>query len=397
MGAPWRPRGPDDLDEEQRARIRRRVLGSVRPLRRTLADRVTDRAYDAFALLAIPAPHLVRAIVAGAVIVSIVGTATVASADALPNDPLYTVKVAGEQLRLTLARTPEDRASVELSMAEHRHVEAVRLVEDGRPADAIVVTSAYGTHLANAAAELATVERLNVASRPVVEQLKQRLWEQQAQAADMAARFVSDPATNVGAQLFRTIASFAPAQGRDETVSVGIADHAAAVADQLAAVAQRLADRAAVAVENDDSDDEDDDATDERHRAAAPVAADAPAAAPQASARAPADVPSRATARPTEAPRAASGQRTDPRGPTAAIGATGPDAARPAATAKAAATAKPTKSPKASVDPKKSADAQAAKAAAEKAKREAVRAHLAAEKAKEAAKKTATPKPAPKR
>ncbi|MEK7860761.1 MAG: DUF5667 domain-containing protein, partial [Chloroflexota bacterium] len=132
MGAPWEPRGPDDLDAEQRARIRRQVLGKVRPLRRTLSDRIRDRLYDVLEVLALPAPHIVRAIVAGAVVVSIVGTATVASADALPEEPLYAVKVAGEQVRLALARNPEDRAAVELSMAEHRLSEAERLVQGGR-------------------------------------------------------------------------------------------------------------------------------------------------------------------------------------------------------------------------------------------------------------------------
>lgn len=368
MGAPWRQRGPDDIDEEQRERIRRQVLRTVRDYRPSLGDRV----YDVFAVLALPAPHLFRAIVALAVVVSIVGTATVASADALPEEPLYGVKIASEQLRLALARTPEDRASVELSMAEHRLAEAVRLVQEGRPSDALVVTSAYGTHLANAAAELATVERLDVASRPVVEQLKQRLTEQQHQAGDMAARLVSDPTTSVGARLFRTIASFAPALPSGVTVSEGIAAHAANVAGQLAAVAERLAEEAAAA---------------EGPPEPAPAAASARTAA----------VPARATPRPAEPPRATAAQRA---APTTAVGAVAaPEAAKPAArsTVKPAATAEPTRKPRATVDPKKAADTQAAKAAAEKARHGAEKARIAAEKAKEAAKRTASPKPSSKR
>ncbi|MBI2324251.1 MAG: hypothetical protein HYU87_04755 [Chloroflexi bacterium] len=386
MGPPSQPRGPDDLDDQQRARIRRQVLGSVRPLRRTFADRLGDRLYDVFAVLAVPAPHIVRAVAVAAVVVSIVGTATVASADALPEEPLFAVKVAGEQVRLALARMPEDRAAVELSMAEHRLSEAERLAQGGRQADALVATSAYGTHLANAAAELAAIERLNAGAKPVVEGLKQRLAHQQQRAADVAARFVGDAATGVGAQLFKTVASFAPALPSGSTVSEGIAVHAANIAGQLAVVAQRLAEEAEAAEAAVEDEEE------EEEGAKPPPAPPAPAAEP---ARAPAAVPARATPRPTEAPRATAAPRRTPSRPTstpAAVGAVrGPEAT------KAAATPKPTAKPKATVDPKKAADTLAAKAALEKAKREAENARHAAEKAKEAAKKTPTPKPSPKR
>ncbi|MBM4434780.1 MAG: hypothetical protein FJ028_06730, partial [Chloroflexi bacterium] len=80
MGSRWRPRGPEDLDDEQRSRIRRQVLGGVRPLRRTLAGRLEDRAYDVLSALAAPAPLIVRTLVTAAVVVSLVGSATVASA-----------------------------------------------------------------------------------------------------------------------------------------------------------------------------------------------------------------------------------------------------------------------------------------------------------------------------
>ena len=85
VGAPWRPRGPDDLDDDQRARIRYQVLSSLRGRRTTLADRV----YDALAVVALPAPHLVRAAFIAALVLGVVASATVASADALPTEPLY--------------------------------------------------------------------------------------------------------------------------------------------------------------------------------------------------------------------------------------------------------------------------------------------------------------------
>jgi hypothetical protein len=374
VGTPWRPRGPDDLDDDQRARIRRRVLqGQFRSYRPTVSDRV----YDLFAVLAVPAPHIVRAIVSVMVVISIVGTATVASADSLPDEPLYAVKLAGEQVRLALARTPEDRAAVELSMADHRLSEAERLALEGREPDALVATSAYGTHLANAAAELATVERLEIASKPVVEQLRRRLAEQQQRASDIAAHLVADPLTAASAALFRTVASFAPALPSGALVSEGIAEHAANVADQLAAVAERLA--AGVP----ETEDEPDPATDED---AAPASAAPPGAARAEPARGAPQPTARpaATAKPTEAPRA-----------SAATGSTGGEVRveptkTPAPRAKA--TPKPSVRPTPTLDAKKVTEARAA---AEKAKAEAEKARIAAQKAKEAAKKTATPRPAP--
>jgi hypothetical protein len=394
VGTPWRPRGPDDLDDDQRARIRRRVFGEFRPYRPSLAD----RAYDALALLAVPAPHIVRAIVAVMVVVSIVGTATVASADALPDEPLYAMKLAGEQVRLAIARTPEDRAAVELSMAEHRLSEAERLALDGREPDALVATSAYGAHLANAAAELAKIERLETASKPVIDQLKKRLADQQQRATDVAAHLVGDPFTAASAPLFLTVASFAPALPSGATVSEGIAEHAANVAEQLAAVAERLA---SGTTEPEDEPAEDDDAGD---RATAAAPAEAPkadserplaAAGPPAAARV---EPTRAATQPTARPAAAARPTDAPRA-SAAVGSTGgavkvEPTKTPAPRATSKATPRPSAKPTPTLDPKKAHDARVAAA---KAKAEAEKARLAYEKAKEAAKRTATPKPTPKR
>jgi len=127
-------KGPDDLDEAERARIRRRVLAVVPP-----RPGIGDRAYGLLALLAAPAPHLVRAIVSFALVAGVVASATVASADALPDEPLYAMKIASEQLRLALAVSPEDRAAVELSMAQHRLAEAERLALSGSAPDVVVV------------------------------------------------------------------------------------------------------------------------------------------------------------------------------------------------------------------------------------------------------------------
>ncbi|MEK7860168.1 MAG: DUF5667 domain-containing protein, partial [Chloroflexota bacterium] len=139
MGSPRRPYGPDDLDEERRSRIRRRVLAGLRPRRPTLGAHLVG----VFAVLGAPAPHVVRTLAVLVVVAIVVGSATVASADSLPDEALYPLKLASEQVRLALAQTGVDRAAVELSLAEHRLAEAQRLAEAGRGPAAIIASSAY--------------------------------------------------------------------------------------------------------------------------------------------------------------------------------------------------------------------------------------------------------------
>jgi hypothetical protein len=337
-------RGPDDLDEDQRARIRYQVLSSLRGRRTTLGDRV----YDALALAALPAPHIVRALAAVTLILGIVAGATVASADSVPDDALYGVKLAGEQMRLALALAPEDRASVELSMAEHRLAEAELLALEGRTSDALVATSSYGEHLANAAAALATVERLDPRAGPVVDRLRQRLADQQKRAAAVAARLASDPGSQT-ASVFRTIASVAPLSVGGLPLAAQIAEHAASVTERIASEAERLA----------------------RGGQAAPARPAGATRSPAAATRTPS--PTRTPAR-TDAPRP--------------VGA-GQPARTPAPQATTAPRPTPRETARPAVTPASALDA------AEKAKRDAEKAREAADKAREAAKKTASPTPTP--
>lgn len=244
VGRQWPPRGPDDLDEERRARMRRDVLSKVRAQGPTLGDRV----YIALSLLAAPAPYIVRAGVSLVLVGALVAGATVASADSLPDEPLYAVKTASEQLRLALAQTPEDRAAVWLSMAEHRLTEAERLALAGREPEALVATSAYGTQLAEAAAELAAIERLQANGPRVVARLKERLNEQQQRATDIAVLLRTGAAQSRSAPAFDTVAS-APPPDATGTLSEQIAEHAAAVTDQVAAVAEQRAEEEQVVSE----------------------------------------------------------------------------------------------------------------------------------------------------
>ncbi|MDE3112712.1 MAG: hypothetical protein KGK34_07180 [Chloroflexota bacterium] len=193
------------------------------------------------AIVALPAPHLVRAAVAAVVLLGLVGSATVASADALPTEPLYPVKVASEEIRLALAQSPEDRAAVQLSMAEHRLDEAERLALRGIQPEAIVAGSTYAADLAGAAADLASVERAAPDGAAVVARLKERLAEQQARAARVARELASEPRGEAIAPVFRTVASFAPPAPSGTSVSEAIAEHGADVAGQIATVAAEIA------------------------------------------------------------------------------------------------------------------------------------------------------------
>src|SRR5688500_12857513 len=216
--------------------MRRDVLARVEPR----APGFGDHLYNVLTVLAAPAPFIVRAAVSGVLVLSLVATASVASADALPDEPLYGLKVASEQVRLTLAQSPEDRAAVRLSMAEHRLAEAERLAVAGREPEALVAASAYGTQLAEAAAELASIERLEASGPTIVARLRERLADQQARAADIAERLRTGIASAQSAPAFDTVASAPPADPSG-TLSELIAEHAASVTDQVAAAAAQRA------------------------------------------------------------------------------------------------------------------------------------------------------------
>lgn len=208
-----------------------------------------DHAYAVLSVLAIPAPYIVRAAVTAVLVISLVATASVASADALPDEPLYGLKLASEQVRLALAQTPVDRAAVWLSMAEHRLAEAERLALAGREPEALVAASAYGTQLAEAAAELASIERLEAIGPSIVARLRERLDDQQARAADIAERLRTGTASARSAPAFDTVASAPPAEASG-TISELIAEHAASVTDQVAAAAEQRAEDEGVSNES---------------------------------------------------------------------------------------------------------------------------------------------------
>jgi len=229
------------LDPAARLRMRRQVLAALAPSGPTFLD----RTMAVFGILAVPTPALLRILAGGLVGVSLLASATVASAGSLPDDALYPLKLAGEQLRLAIASTPEDRAAVEISIAVHRLEEAERLAEAGRDDATIGVASAYGVSVANAAAELASVETLQPKLANLVVQLNAQLLRQQGRVESTAKRLAEDPRTAGAAIVLATVG--AGSEGDPSPSAVRIADDAAAAATRLATVAATRAAPAAPA------------------------------------------------------------------------------------------------------------------------------------------------------
>jgi hypothetical protein len=219
---------PNSLDALARARMRDRVLGSVRPRRATLAD----RGVVALSMLAKPAPYAIRAMAVLALCIATVAGATVAGADSLPDDPLYTVKLAGEDLRLTLAQNAGDRASVQLSIAEHRLSEAAALATSGRAEEALVASSTYSQQIAEAAAELADLEELQPEVVALVTQFDDRFNDQRSRMQLLATRLAIDPATQRASVIMAVVAAPTLAPGLYGVQR--IAETAAGVAEDLA-------------------------------------------------------------------------------------------------------------------------------------------------------------------
>lgn len=327
------------LDPASRYRMRNTVLAALEPATPSIADRV----YGLLALLGKPAPMLVRSLLVLAVIIGLLGGATVASADSLPDDLLYGVKLAGEQLRLAVAVSPEDRASVELSIAEHRLDEAERLATAGREDDAIIATAAYGSSLADAAADLASIESTDPRTAALVTQMQTTLAASQRRIAATATRLAGDPRTVATAEVLASVGAIVVLS--KDSPATRIADQAAAITARLAGVAS---DRA-----------------------------------------------NRVDPRRTEAPRAFFGRTDEPRRTVAATSTVRPTSAgatRPLVTPEPATTIQPnrTTTSAALLAP---ANPSAARQSAEKAREAAEKALEAAAKAKRAASRTPSPSP----
>lgn len=218
---------PAAPDAYARARMRARIMAGLRPRRQTL----WDNAWVALELLARPAPYIVRGIALAAVLVCLGMAAVVASADTLPDDLLYPLKLASEQVRLGLADAPGDRAGVELSIASHRLREAERLAGSGRISDALVASAMYSQHIATAAAELAPSSETDLDA-----QLESTFAAQRDRARSLAAALATDVKSARGARILALIA--APAMAPGATKIERVAETAALLAVELANAAE---------------------------------------------------------------------------------------------------------------------------------------------------------------
>ncbi|MEK7863956.1 MAG: DUF5667 domain-containing protein, partial [Chloroflexota bacterium] len=216
-------------DDYTRRRIRARVLARLQPRDAGLLD----HAWTALALLGKPAPYLVRAFALAALVAAGGMGATVASADTLPDDLLYPVKLASEEVRLALAGAPEDRAAVELSIAEHRLREAERLATSGKTSYALVASAMYSQHVASAAAELAPL----AATSDLALQLETRFATQRERARALASTLATNTKSAAAARILALIA--APTVAPGTTGVQRVADTAAGVAAGLADAAER--------------------------------------------------------------------------------------------------------------------------------------------------------------
>jgi hypothetical protein len=331
------------LDPNSRIRMRNTVLAALAPAKPSLADRV----YGGFLLVGRPAPLLVRALVIVVIAATVLGGATVASGDSLPEDAFYSLKLAGEQVRLAIAIGPEDRAAVELSIAEHRLDEAERLATSGREDDAIIATASYGSSLADAAADLASVESIDPRTAALVTQVQTSITASQLRVAATVQRLAADPRTVGTAEVLATVAATSSAS--KVSPATKIANNAVAITSRLATVAD---DRAKLA----------DPKRTETPRASLTPRTDAPPAAPVVVG------PTTSTARPSASPKPTTSPSPSPVRTVAATAATRAAQVPPA-------------------------NASAARQAAEKAREAAQRALIAAEKAKRAAMPTPTPTP----
>ncbi len=72
---------------------------------------------------------------------------TAASTDALPDEPLYPVKLAAEQVRLTAAFSDMDKAKLHIQFAERRVAEMAQMAREGKGDKILMLTAQAADHL----------------------------------------------------------------------------------------------------------------------------------------------------------------------------------------------------------------------------------------------------------
>lgn len=228
-------------DAYARIRMRARVMGRLDARRPTLGD----HAWAALELAARPAPLIMRGIAIASVLVCLGMGAIAASADTLPGDILYPVKLSAEAARLALADCAGDRAVIETSIAGHRLDEAERLATSGRATDALVASAMYSQNIASAAADLAADP-----SSDLARQLEVRFDSDRVRARTLATQLSSDATGARAAHVLEIIAQ--PIVVPGDTGMVRVASTAVGIAEQLVRAAEQTVSEANAAVAPDD-------------------------------------------------------------------------------------------------------------------------------------------------
>ncbi len=86
--------------------------------------------------------------IATVLVVLLVGVGTVAaSTSALPGKPLYPIKLAGEQVQLTLAFSDIDKAKLHIQFSERRAIEIAEMASQGKNDTIFALTEQFVSHL----------------------------------------------------------------------------------------------------------------------------------------------------------------------------------------------------------------------------------------------------------
>jgi hypothetical protein len=191
-----------------------------------------------------------------AILVSSIAAGGAMATDAsLPNDPLHDLKMTTEQLRLDLAKSPEQKVAVLLDIAQARLHEADVLEATDRPVEASAAVSAYGESVARAAAQL---EELPGGLLPTAaKQFRVDVAKQQADVLGSQSIAASAPLGYV-AEMAASVARSSNAQPHEiAAAAANAAEQAAAgVERQVTPVASTAAARVVVAASSGSSSPE---------------------------------------------------------------------------------------------------------------------------------------------
>jgi len=119
--------------------------------------------------------------VAAVIILVLTGSSTViASSNAMPDEPLYPVKLATEDMRLALAVSDTQKAQVHTQLAETRAVEVETMADQGKTEHAAITAARLAKQLELANSAIASVEStIGTAPLPTVTEEQPPVTEEQ--------------------------------------------------------------------------------------------------------------------------------------------------------------------------------------------------------------------------